>query len=242
MDKIKKISTKYGDFFVMNNDFIGRKMLSGEYFEGEIIERLIKYIKPNSNVIDIGANIGVHSIAYANEMKNCTIHSFEPQKFICDNLLRKTISLNNITNIIVYNEALGHKNTKTTMNKYCDKGRILDYNITQETNFGGQSLGEDGESVDMRYLDYYNFENVSLIKIDVEGAEKIVISGAIETIKKNRPVVFYEDFAPKRLTKEMISMFNLPSDIINFDIEKFFLTELKYSSLVRVGDNYLCLP
>ncbi len=47
-------------------------------------------------------------------------------------------------------------------------------------------------SVQTKPLDEFNFKDVGLIKIDVEGAEDAVLDGAINTIKNNMPVIIIE--------------------------------------------------
>jgi hypothetical protein len=64
-----------------------------------------------------------------------------------------------------------------------------------KVNYGGMSLGHDGELTVARTIDSLGLGNVSFIKIDVQGAERLVIYGARETIKRCLPVVNYEDAA-----------------------------------------------
>ncbi len=65
----------------------------------------------------------------------------------------------------------------------------------QKVNYGGMSLGHDGELTQARAIDSLGLGNISFIKIDVQGSEKMVIYGARETIKRCLPVVNYEDAA-----------------------------------------------
>jgi hypothetical protein len=51
--------------------------------------------------------------------------------------------------------------------------------------------------VDVNTLDSFNIENVSVLKIDVQGYEPKVLDGAKETILKNKPVIFIEVEAPQ---------------------------------------------
>ena len=133
------------------------------------------------------------------------------------------------------------------MNGYDDRGKVLDYHRSQETNYGGLNLGKHGEKVEMLRLDdlyqegVFGDEGVQYIKIDVEGAEPLVIYGARRLIEDLRPMVFYEENW-KKVTKEMIEMFDLSKNISQFNIRDFFLKELKYSKIEKIGSNYLALP
>ena len=50
----------------------------------------------------------------------------------------------------------------------------------------------ESEEVQVKTLDSYTFENVNLIKIDAQGFESYILSGAINTINKHRPYIFIE--------------------------------------------------
>lgn len=53
---------------------------------------------------------------------------------------------------------------------------------------------EGGEEVKIKTLDSFNIkEKIDLIKIDVEGFEYFALSGGIQTIKKNKPVILIEE-------------------------------------------------
>ena len=59
-------------------------------------------------------------------------------------------------------------------------------------NEGGTGVGLGGDRAELRALDGFGFERVSLLKIDVEGYENEVLEGAVDTIRRNRPVVVIE--------------------------------------------------
>lgn len=242
MNKIKQVKTKYGYINVMTNDFIGKYFLKNKYWDDDNINNILLVIKQNKSIIDIGANIGSHTLQYSKYIDDgCKVYSFEPQTFLFKNLLSKTVADNELKNVELFNCALGHKNIDGSMNKLCDKGRELNYNINSETNFGGLNLGKGGEKISIKTLDSFNFDNIGFIKIDVEGAEKLVILGAIQTLKRNRPIVLYENNY-KQITNDMRKMFNLTDSEYYFNIELFFLKYLKYSKLERVGDDIICFP
>jgi len=75
-------------------------------------------------------------------------------------------------------------------------------------------------------IDELNLDGCDFIKIDVEGFEWGVLLGAIETIKKYKPIIFYE-YADKYMTPEMCKIANIEySD--NYD-PKILLTQLGYN-------------
>lgn len=233
--------TEYGIFKVLSSDYIGKKFIAGEHYEHDKIKKALEYINVGDTVLDVGANIGVHTIPYIQKIgKLGTIHAFEPQGLIYQ-LLEDNVNLNcNYPNVHLYHMAIGHNECETTMSGFCD-GKPIDYHRSQQTNYGGISLGKHGEKIVMRTIDSFDFDRVNFIKIDVEGAEKLVIWGARETIRKHRPVVFFEENW-KKITNDMKSMYKLSNEIVNFDIRNFFLNELKYSDIIKIGSNYMAVP
>ncbi len=69
----------------------------------------------------------------------------------------------------------------------------------------------------------------------------MVIQGAKETLRKNRPIVYYESNY-KQITNDMVNMLNLSTNEIMFDIQSFFINELKYSKLEKLGNDIMCYP
>jgi hypothetical protein len=60
-------------------------------------------------------------------------------------------------------------------------------------NFGGTSVGEQGEPVAMEKIDDLGLAACRLIKADVEGMEVQVLEGARETIARARPLLYVEN-------------------------------------------------
>lgn len=162
-------------------------------YEKEIIE----YLKiKHGSFIDVGANFGKYSVIIGNKMENYEkIISIEPEsknfKILIENL-----KLNNIKRVIPLKIACFSKNTK--MKLY----------LSQDKDPGRHSLikkGEEYEFVKCLKLDKivldYKIKEVSLIKIDVEGAEKEVLEGAFKTLKRDRPKIIFEALDEKYLKK-----------------------------------------
>ena len=154
---------------------------------------LEKYIKEsykeNTNMIDIGANIGTTSLIMSRYIsKNCYIHSFEPVYY---EILKMNIKQNNLTDIIIpYSFGLSDKSEIL-------KGGFIDFSI--KSNYGYTTLENlektdenDNYKIYMNTLDSFNIKNVSFIKLDVEGSERKVLDGAINTIVNNTPTILLE--------------------------------------------------
>jgi FkbM family methyltransferase len=71
--------------------------------------------------------------------------------------------------------------------------------------------------VPTKQLDTYQLENIGFIKIDVEGHEKEVLEGAIETLKKNNyPTFKYKRWIPKDGEENMIPKQQLRNELFQF--------------------------
>jgi FkbM family methyltransferase len=154
------------------NDYISSYLIKGQFYEEPLLKYLSENYKPKK-VIDIGANIGNHSLFF-NKVMGAEVVAFEP---IEDNF-RHLAKNNPGTN---YNVGLGKEEKEMGYD-------IGTYNGT--VNMGGCTLTE-GTGVQVKRLDSYNLET-DLIKIDAENMEVEIIEGGIKTIIKNKPVLVIE--------------------------------------------------
>ena len=145
--------------------------------------------KQNPIFIDVGANVGHHSLFMS---KFCDeVHSFEPYDRVKDILLSK-ILFNKCSNIVVHNVGLG------------EKSEFLDFYAPVGRNIGtGSFMAEHAQDNNIKYgkleivegdlyISKLNLKRVDLIKIDVEGFEKYVLLGLRDTLEKYRPFVVME--------------------------------------------------
>jgi FkbM family methyltransferase len=172
--EVKKVSTRYGNMFCFTQDSIGKALIGyGEYCHPEI-ELLKKYLTKQSFVIDIGANIGTHSIGIGPYVAK--VMAIEPDKQN-HGLLTKNLSLAMLKNVssnrLALSDTVGHVGTK------------FDYGKTK--------LDPSGKDVMCTKLDLIKgFPRLDLIKIDVEGMELNVLNGASATISYYQPKIFVE--------------------------------------------------
>lgn len=178
--------------FFGKDEYVGRSMFSyGEYGPDET-EKILSLA--NGRCLDIGANIGCISQALLRE--GFVVEAFEPQPELF------ALLEYNARGAKVHCTALGNEIGLASMPKvyYSDKG-----------NFGGLGLFESSMygsyKVPVTTLDTYGFIDVGFIKIDVEGFEYEVISGATETINRCRPILYVEDDRPEKSERlrELIS-------------------------------------
>ena len=178
---------RYGTVLYNIHDvYVGRSFdLYGEFSEGEV-EVFRQILSPGSVVLDIGANIGAHTLFFAQAVgPQGAVLAFEPQRVVFQTLCAN-LALNSITNTRCYQAALGEA-----------PGRLvvppLDY--TRENNYGGLGLGDyaQGEEVDVLRLDDFALPHCRLMKVDVEGMELSVLQGGRRLIAQHRPILYVEN-------------------------------------------------
>lgn len=131
-------------------------------------------------VIDIGANVGSHTIAFSKVAQR--VIAFEPQPHTYG-LLRGNIALNGCTNVEAHQVALGDGGRE---------GLILPIDPSKEHASQGARFAGYGEMVHIKPLDWFSFHPISFIKIDVEEMELEVLKGAEQTLKSQSPIVYVE--------------------------------------------------
>lgn len=149
------------------------------FWEWDHMDQFSKHLDPTGKILDIGANIGNHTLMFRKYFPNVDIYAFEPL-FYNYELLQKNVS--QLSDVHIFKVALSDKHDIIKIN-----------NDFQEFNSGAASVSNTGESVLSIPLDALNLSNVSFMKIDVEGWELHVINGALKTIQINRPKIWLED-------------------------------------------------
>jgi FkbM family methyltransferase len=166
----------------------------GNYWESFLHKYFNQYSNKNLNCLDIGANIGTHTVILSELFKN--VYAFEPQKEVFE-VLKLNLKVNNCTNTTPYNFGLGEKE-KTADLGFIDKNK--------SNNFGGVGIVETdklkegvkkGETIEIKTLDSLNLKDIGFIKIDVEGYEYNALLGGEQTIKKYRPIIIFEQHDSK---------------------------------------------
>lgn len=159
---------------------------SGNFYEIDMLQDIAKRTPKGSSIIDVGANIGNHSIYFGMFCDAGKVISFEPQPFVFD-ILSKNIKLNDLENKVrVFQLGIGSEQGHANLQ------------VVDSKNLGMTKLSSDSKGkVEIVTLDDFfenNFEidNVSVLKIDVEGMEIEVLKGAIKTIIKYKPFIYAE--------------------------------------------------
>ncbi len=175
----KYIRTPYfsGSVFVCPTHIMGETIFRGKIHEPELTKLIQTFTQSGYSFIDVGANIGLHTVVAASSKldESQSFFAFEPDPAMFS-LLEKNYRLNNLDYVDSFQEGLG------------DKDSILTLNISQTRNKGHNSFlpinnASQEHQVRVSTLDTKFGKDESLVsknifmKIDVEGYELPVIQG-----------------------------------------------------------------
>lgn len=153
----------------------------GPYELGEHVR-----IRPGDVVMDCGANMGFFSAVASS--RGCRVYAFEPMEYIRRNYTDKTAALNR--NVTVVPCALSDRRRELVFKLH--KNIESSHDITGSVADNGEVAGRL-QKVQAIPLDEFVTENrlerVDFIKADIEGAERLLLSGAKETIRRFRPKI-----------------------------------------------------
>jgi FkbM family methyltransferase len=207
---------------------------------------LKKYIDPNRNILEIGGHCGTSTIVYSSFLNSQQkIYVYEPQKNMY-NLLVKNIMQNNLQHIIIPNN-LGifcYTGQATMNNIDMDGGggeitKRYNEENNLDCNFGGVGLGDKGETINVVTIDSLNLDDIGYIHCDAQGSENFIFSNALETIKKYRPVILYEnkEFYGTYLYDNICKTYPTYKKESEFDIKKYCMETLNYSRFIDRFNN-----
>jgi FkbM family methyltransferase len=150
---------------------------------------LFDLVRNNMIIFDVGSNIGQTAMKFASlGFENIYVYGFEPDTVNFNNAINN-LKLNNFKNLFYKNIGLGSENGEFNLK------------INTPSNRGGNRIviNNDFENtlkVKISKLDdivkELKNDKVDLIKIDVEGFEMKVLKGAINTLKKHKPILYIE--------------------------------------------------
>lgn len=168
---------------------VGIQLLVTGRFEAEALAQCTRFIRADGVVIDVGANVGVHSVHYASLVPRGTVIAFEPSRTTFALLLR---NVRGLPNVIPLNVALA------------DTSGVRRFHVAQDNAHSGlkdtgrkRILREEwvaGFAGDELLAPLLRNRRVDLVKIDVEGFETEVLLGMQQLLRTQKPVIFCEVF------------------------------------------------
>jgi len=192
-----------------------------------------------TEIVDIGANNGHFTIEFAHYVGNTgKVYAFEPQRVVFQQLCGN-VFLNGLDNVFTHNVAIGKENGLIQVQN-------MDFFQEGPVNFGDSHVmsGVEGNNniVPIWKLDDIEFNNLSVIKIDVQGFEPYIFDGASVTLWKHRPFIFVE-IEQEQLEKYGYSEQDLVNKIENMDyVVRRFQVGIPYQTRSGVCLDCVCIP
>jgi FkbM family methyltransferase len=141
--------------------------------EPEVHEVIRDRVRRDHVVLDIGANLGLHTLALSRVAR--TVHAFEPNPLLLP-ALRRTVS--RLPNVVLHEHALGDHDGSVSLVSNEDHS-------TAHVTSGG--------TIPIRRLDDVVDGPVHFIKVDVEGHERAVFEGAPRILREYKPAIVFEE-------------------------------------------------
>lgn len=168
-----------------NEDLSNAIERNKDYWEADILDYLRDNFNRQEVILDIGANIGNHSVYFARYLDYHKIFCFEPDP-INYALLYKNIHAadhKDYLSIRPYNFAISNVEPCTEIHLALNR-----------SNWGAHEIQKTGIAIYAYPLDYFAFiDPVTLIKLDVEWHEPQVLESGKNLIQKDKPLILIED-------------------------------------------------
>jgi FkbM family methyltransferase len=176
-----------------NNDIIQNCLANGRWFEEDYLKLMKQHCDPGATILDIGANVGSHTVYFSKFMDPRIIYSIEPIPKAYKMLLAN-IALNYCHNVNVDHVGLALGNQNCIGYPYVIYGkdnlgstRLIPEPLQRQHEFEAFDPVRvvTGDSL------FSNIQ-VDFIKMDIEGMEMVALEGLRETITRCRPKIFIE--------------------------------------------------
>jgi len=206
---LKKVSKKYlkerNQLIVFSFDFISQSIyIDGRFEDSELnfVENNFKKFLKNSVVLDIGANIGNHTVSFSKYAKK--VYAFEPNQKVFEVLELNTRDLNNVE---IFN--YGASNKKQSIIAKIPKFNCGGGSVVSEVKsaFKDNFLNLTFNLAALDKLKKIQSDKIGLVKIDIEGHELEAFKGMQQILKKHQPIILFE---------QNRGILNGSSDVINF--------------------------
>lgn len=228
-------------------------MCESLFFQGEYeraVTRVIRAVVEKDDVcMDIGANFGWYTTLLQKlSGSGGAVHAFEPVPDIFRTLKKNVDLVSDNSNIIINNVALGDKSGTIEMHLFAGlpngHSSLSTMGRSDYTKVAGQIIMLDS------YLSDHDIKQVDFMKVDVEGAELMLLNGAKKLFEQTIPPIWMIEMA-LGTTK---GFGYLPNDLIEFlrrhadydffavNEQRLTLTSIEGFPSDDIGANVLCLP
>lgn len=231
--KIKILQTNYTgvEILIRANEDVGKAVLA-KRFERKELDYIKKQLPSNAIFLDIGSNIGLFSLVMASTFNDAQVHAFDPIK-LNNTLLSSSTEINGLKNIIINETCVG------------DFDGVVEFSIAEDSAYS--SIRDSGRKAELKkiklpilkldtYIQQEKLQKIDFIKIDVEGAERLVIEGATQLFSSSalRPRLMMIELCDRNLRAFNTSLVEVIELMISFDYKPYVLHK---DSLIEFKNN-----
>ena len=187
----KRLTNKYIDHQVINGIKIrcypdsrsASAVLYCGLYDYHEMNFLLRYLRAEDSFLDIGANIGTYTLLAASKITFGTIYSFEvlPKNYA---RLEENLKINHLQQVKTYPLAVSNFTGNTALN--LAEGDSMPFITAQPTD---NTVVVATDMID-NLLQHESLNNLTLAKIDIEGAELLALQGATSLLEKQLPQVW----------------------------------------------------
>ncbi len=167
-------------------EYIQRNLFFRGFYELREAKILKKILNSGDVFVDIGANIGWYTVLVGNIVgSEGKVIAFEPGSNIFAHLNRN-VEINNFNNVVTENLAISDSNGEIVLSGVNGKNGGGASIVRNSENYPDKSK----ETVKMvtfdNYIENHTIDHIKLLKIDVEGAEMLVLKGMLNTLREGK--------------------------------------------------------
>jgi FkbM family methyltransferase len=165
-------------------------------FQRHVYDNKFIRLAEDAVIMDIGANVGIMSLKFAKGSPNGKVYAFEPTHYALQKLERN-LNLNEELGqlVVTINSFISSKEQKASQIKAFSSWRV-DRKIGDDQHpvHGGKAMSTEGVPITTLddFVEDQAIDRIDFIKIDTDGHEFDVLSGARQSIRKFRPIIIFE--------------------------------------------------
>lgn len=219
--KLKHLHVQGFQLLALCNEDVGRYLMLFGQYEYDEVQFLRTYINETSTCFDVGGNIGFFSMFFAQLASRGNVHVFEPIPLNAA-LIKTNLILNGFKNIHLNECAVGEKKDQVRFSVSKDSA----YSAIKDTG-----RKQEAESIQVpiisleEYVQEHEIKQIDVMKVDVEGAEELVIDGAKDLLfnPKLRPKVILMELYEKNLVIFGSSISNILTKMERFGYHPYVI-------------------
>lgn len=183
-------------------------------YEPDVVRHFASAIKPGDIVIDIGANIGYYTLVAARCVgKEGRVYAFEPDPTNF-NMLTENVKANSFANVVPIQKAVcATTGTTQLLQKKASTHSLFDHPLAPTK----RSIPVETVALDdfLSVLSQADQQRISLVKVDAEGAEPLILEGLVNVIKRKSTMTIICELLPGFYTPDHPSRYvHAPADLV----------------------------